>query len=70
MGGGPQPRRATRRADLHHIQHWINGGRTDLANLISLYPYHHRLVHDRGYITAAAIIPALCGERFDLDRVS
>ena len=39
--------------DLHHIQHWINGGRTDLANLISLCPWHHKVVHDRGYLIAA-----------------
>src|SRR5208282_5519327 len=25
----------SRRVDLHHIQHWINGGRTSLKNLIS-----------------------------------
>ncbi|HEY1005471.1 MAG TPA: HNH endonuclease signature motif containing protein, partial [Streptosporangiaceae bacterium] len=43
----------SRRVDLHHIQHWINGGRTDLANLISLCPWHHKLVHDRGYLIAA-----------------
>jgi len=43
----------SRRVDLHHIQHWINGGRTDLANLVSLCPYHHKLVHDRGYLIAA-----------------
>jgi len=43
----------SRRADLHHIQHWVNGGRTDLDNLISLCPYHHKLVHDRGYLIAA-----------------
>ena len=43
----------SRRIDLHHIQHWINGGRTDLINLISLCPYHHRLVHDRGYLITA-----------------
>jgi 5-methylcytosine-specific restriction endonuclease McrA len=43
----------SRRVDLHHIQHWVNGGRTDLANLISLCPYHHKLVHDRGYLIAA-----------------
>ena len=42
----------SRRVDLHHIQHWINGGRTDLENLISLCPYHHKLVHDRGYLIA------------------
>ena len=44
----------SRRADLHHIQHWINGGRTDLANLISLCPWHHKVVHDRGYLIAAS----------------
>jgi hypothetical protein len=38
---------------LHHIQHWVNGGRTDLDNLISLCPWHHKLVHDRGYLIAA-----------------
>ena len=43
----------SRRVDLHHIQHWINGGRTSLKNLISLCKYHHMLVHDRGYLIAA-----------------
>ena len=45
----------SRRVDLHHIQHWINGGRTDLENLVSLCPYHHKLVHDRGYLIAAPL---------------
>ena len=44
----------SRRADLHHIRHWINGGRTSLENLLSLCKYHHMLVHDRGYLIAAA----------------
>ena len=43
----------SRRADLHHIQHWASGGRTDLGNLISLCPWHHTVVHDRGYLIAA-----------------
>jgi hypothetical protein len=43
----------SRRVDLHHIQHWINGGRTDLENLISLCPWHHKIVHDHGYLIAA-----------------
>ena len=43
----------SRRADLHHIRHWINGGRTSLDNLISLCKYHHLLVHERGYLIAA-----------------
>jgi HNH endonuclease len=51
LGGPAAP--AGRRTDLHHIQHWVNGGRTDLANLVSLCPYHHKAVHDRGYLIAA-----------------
>jgi HNH endonuclease len=42
----------SRRVDLHHIVHWIHGGRTDLDNLISLCPYHHKLIHDHGYLIA------------------
>jgi hypothetical protein len=44
----------SRRIDLHHIQYWSNGGRTKLDNLIGLCRYHHMLVHDRGYLIAAA----------------
>jgi hypothetical protein len=44
----------SRRVDLHHIQYWSNGGRTDLDNLISLCRYHHRLMHERGYSIAAS----------------
>ncbi len=44
----------SRRVDLHHIQYWSHGGRTTLGNLVSLCKYHHMLVHDRGYLIAAA----------------
>jgi hypothetical protein len=44
----------SRRVDLHHIQYWTNGGRTKLDNLVSLCKYHHMLVHERGYLIAAA----------------
>ena len=44
----------SRRVDLHHIQYWSHGGRTQLDNLLSLCKYHHMLVHDRGYLIAAA----------------
>ena len=44
----------SRRVDLHHIQYWSNGGRTALGNLVSLCKYHHMLVHERGYLIAAA----------------
>jgi hypothetical protein len=44
----------SRRVDLHHIKYWSNGGRTKLDNLVSLCKYHHQLVHERGYLIAAA----------------
>ena len=44
----------SRRADLHHIQYWSNGGRTSLDNLVSLCKRHHLLVHERSYLVAAA----------------
>jgi hypothetical protein len=41
---------ATRGLHAHHIRHWEDGGPTELANLVLLCPYHHRL-HHRGIIT-------------------
>jgi hypothetical protein len=33
----------------HHIDHWAHGGPTELANLVHLCRFHHRLVHEGGY---------------------
>ena len=41
---------ATRGLHAHHIPHWEDGGPTELANLVLLCPYHHRL-HHSGDIT-------------------
>jgi hypothetical protein len=41
---------ATRGLHAHHIQHWEDGGLTELVNLVLVCPYHHRL-HHRGAIT-------------------
>ncbi|MGN6334674.1 DUF222 domain-containing protein, partial [Mycobacterium sp.] len=41
---------ATRGLHAHHVRHWEDGGPTELANLVLLCPYHHRL-HHRGVIT-------------------
>ena len=41
---------ATRGLHAHHIQHWEDGGLTELSNLVLVCPYHHRL-HHRGGIT-------------------
>lgn len=35
-----------RYVDAHHIQHWANGGKTKLSNLVTLCRLHHRLVHE------------------------
>jgi hypothetical protein len=43
---------ATRGLHAHHIQHWEDGGPTELDNLVLVCPYHHRL-HHRGVITIA-----------------
>jgi Domain of unknown function (DUF222)/HNH endonuclease len=40
----------TRGLHAHHIRHWEDGGPTELANLVLVCPYHHRL-HHRGVIT-------------------
>jgi hypothetical protein len=35
--------------DMHHIQHWVNGGETKPSNLVSLCRFHHRAVHEGGF---------------------
>ena len=37
----------------HHIRHWANGGATDSENLVMLCGFHHRLVHDGGWVMVA-----------------
>jgi len=49
---------ATRGLHAHHIRHWEDGGATELANLVLLCPYHHRL-HHRGAITITGPADAL-----------
>ncbi len=41
---------ATRGLHAHHIEHWEDGGPTELVNLVLVCPYHHRL-HHQGHIT-------------------
>jgi Domain of unknown function (DUF222)/HNH endonuclease len=35
--------------EAHHLQHWLHGGPTDLANLALLCRTHHRAVHEGGW---------------------
>jgi hypothetical protein len=43
--------------DVHHLRHWLHGGRTDLPNLMLLCRRHHRLLHHGWTITGTAIDP-------------
>ena len=35
--------------DAHHIVHWVDGGATDVDNLICLCRFHHRWLHEGGW---------------------
>jgi hypothetical protein len=35
--------------DIHHIEHWANGGETAVEQLMLLCSKHHTLVHEGGF---------------------
>jgi hypothetical protein len=39
----------SRYCDVHHVEHWADGGRTKLSNLSLLCRVHHRAVHEGGF---------------------
>jgi hypothetical protein len=39
----------SQKTHAHHIEHWADGGPTDLDNLVSLCHFHHRRLHDGAY---------------------
>ncbi|WP_162262055.1 HNH endonuclease signature motif containing protein, partial [Terrabacter sp. Soil810] len=41
---------STRNLEIHHLQHWRDGGPTDTTNLLGLCPFHHD-GHHRGEFT-------------------
>jgi len=41
--------RNRRFVDIHHIEHWANGGETAVDTLMLLCAKHHALVHERGF---------------------
>ena len=48
-GGCQFPGCDTRRTQAHHVTHWIDGGPTTVANLISLCSRHHHRHHQGAY---------------------
>ena len=42
----------SRHCDAHHIEHWADGGKTKLSNLVLLCRRHHRAVHEEGWSVA------------------
>jgi hypothetical protein len=40
---------AHRFTDAHHVQHWAQGGATQLDNLVTLCRFHHRALHKGTY---------------------
>ncbi|MFI7119845.1 DUF222 domain-containing protein [Amycolatopsis sp. NPDC049868] len=41
----PGCHRKPKNCHAHHIEHWADGGPTDLRNLVLLCSFHHRLIH-------------------------
>jgi 5-methylcytosine-specific restriction protein A len=33
---------------LHHIREWVNGGETNIQDLVMLCRTHHRMIHQSG----------------------
>jgi hypothetical protein len=40
--------------EAHHIVWWSQGGRTDLDNLLLICSFHHKLVHEHGWVVKRA----------------
>jgi Domain of unknown function (DUF222)/HNH endonuclease len=45
---------ARRFTEAHHIVWWSRGGRTDLENLLLICSFHHKLVHEHGWVVKRA----------------
>ena len=45
----PGCRRIPAHCQVHHVQHWLNHGDTELDNLALLCPAHHRAIHHHGW---------------------
>ncbi|GAA5006868.1 HNH endonuclease signature motif containing protein [Actinopolymorpha pittospori] len=49
FGHFPECRRPEKWIEAHHIQHWVDGGATDLNNGVLLCQHHHTVIHTKGW---------------------
>ncbi len=49
-----------RHCDAHHVDHWADGGRTNLENLLLLCRHHHRNLHEGGFRVELAADGSSC----------
>jgi hypothetical protein len=57
--------------DAHHVQHWLDGGATELGNLVLLCKRHHRLHHEGGWqlvLVEGELMPVAPTTTFGLPR--
>jgi hypothetical protein len=47
---GPGCDRDARWCDIHHLDHWANGGKTDITKGVLLCRWHHTTEHQTGHI--------------------
>ena len=58
--------------DAHHLQHWADGGKHVMENLVLLCRRHHRMVHEEGWqlvITPEGDIVAMTPDQFAIGSV-
>ena len=54
--------------DVHHLNPWIDGGRTDLDNLVLSCRYHHVLCHEGGWTLTRTPDGTITATKPDPDR--
>jgi hypothetical protein len=55
--------------DVHHLEHWADGGETRLSNLMLLCTRHHTLVHEGGFRVVVGNGGEMCFQQPDGRRI-